>query len=74
MAILNKEDHPDQRIQIDTTGPDGNAFALLGYARKYAKQLGLEWEPIQDDMTSGDYDHLLDVFDKNFGEYVDLLR
>ena len=26
---------------IDLTGPDGNAFALMGYANRFAKQLGV---------------------------------
>ena len=25
-------------IVIDLTGPDGNAFALMGYAKRFAKQ------------------------------------
>jgi hypothetical protein len=59
---------------IDLTGPDGNAFALLGAATRYAKQLGIDDRPILDDMKSGDYEHLLEVFDKHFGEYVILER
>lgn len=74
MAILNKADRPEQRMQIDTTGPDGNAFALLARGQNLAKQLGMDWTPIQEEMTSGDYENLLEVFDKHFGEYVDLLR
>lgn len=74
MAILNKADRPDQRMEIDTTGPDGNAFALLARGRKLASQLNMEWKPIETEMTSGDYENLLEVFDKHFGEYVDLLR
>jgi len=72
MAILKKDG--TRRIVIDLTGPDGNAFALLAYAKRYAKDLGLEWSPIQAEMTSGDYENLLSVFDKYFGEYVDLER
>ena len=29
-------------IEIDLTGPDGNAFFLLGTAGRLAKQLGFE--------------------------------
>lgn len=61
-------------VVIDLTGPEGNAFVLLGYASKYAKQLGLDGKQIQDEMTSGDYENLLQVFDKNFGDYVILER
>jgi hypothetical protein len=61
-------------IVIDLTGPDGNAFVLLGYAKRYAKQLGLDGKAIQNEMMQGDYEHLLQVFDKNFGDYVILER
>ena len=61
-------------IVIDLTGPDGNAFALLGYAKRFTKQLGLEFDEISKEMTSGDYENLLEVFDKHFGEFVILER
>ena len=48
--------------------------ALLGYAKGYAKQLGLNWQPIQIEMTSNNYKNLIKVFDKHFGKYVDLER
>jgi len=59
---------------IDSTGPDGNAFVLLGYAKRYAKQLGLDGKAIQNEMMQGDYEHLLEVFDKNFGDFIILER
>lgn len=61
-------------IVIDLTGPDGNAFALMGLAKKLAKRLGLDSEIIINDMRSGDYENLLEVFDGNFGDYVILER
>ena len=65
---------PAQEIVIDLTGPDGNAFVLLGYARRFAKQLSIEPEPILNQMMSGDYENLLNVFDEYFGDYVILER
>ena len=59
-------------IVIDLTGPDGNAFALIGYANRLTKQLG--FKSPADEMMQGDYEHLLEVFDKNFGDYVILER
>ncbi len=59
--------------QIDITGPDGNAFALLGCARNFAKQLGWDAKAITDEMKEGDYDHLLDTFEKHFGSIVELV-
>ena len=71
--IREKRQRPKQII-IDLTGPDGNAFALMGYARQFAKQLGLDSNKIITEMTSGDYENLLEVFDKNFGSFVILER
>jgi len=53
-------------LTIDLSGPDGNAFALLGYARQYAKELSLDSEKIQFDMMSGDYANVVAVFERNF--------
>lgn len=62
------------RIEIDLTGPDGNAFVLIGMAGKFAKQLGLDINVIRTEMMKGDYENLLNVFEKYFGEYVTLYR
>ena len=61
-------------IVIDLTGPDGNAHALMGYANRFAKQLKLPSEKIISEMKEGDYEHLLQTFDKYFGDYVILER
>ena len=72
--IKNKSKGP---IEIDLTGPEGNAFVLLGYAKRYAKQLGMngvEAEEIVHEMQSSDYENLINVFDREFGDYVTLYR
>lgn len=61
-------------IVIDLTGPDGNAFALMGYASQFAKQLGKDASEITAEMMSGDYENLLQVFDREFGDFVILER
>jgi len=61
-------------IEIDLTGPQGNAFYLLGTAKKLANQLDLDSDEILNQMKSGDYENLLQVFDKNFGMFVTLYR
>ena len=43
-------------------------------AKKYAKQLEIDPQPILDDMMSGDYEHLLEVFEEQFGSFVTLYR
>ena len=56
------------------TGPDGNAFVLIGKAGSLAKQLGLDKDTIQKELMSGDYENLIKVFDKHFGHFVTLYR
>ena len=73
MAIKSKSEMSSE-ITIDLTGPDGNAFALMGYAKNSSRQLGLDFKEIQTEMTSGDYENLLEVFEKHFGSFVTLYR
>ena len=67
--IRKKKKHKGPII-IDLTGPDGNAYALMAYAKRFASQLGYDNKMIIGKMTSGDYEHLLDVFDSYFGKFV----
>jgi hypothetical protein len=69
-----REKQPQSEIVIDLTGPDGNAYALMAYAKRFARQLDIESEPIIQEMMSGDYENLLNVFDSYFGDYVILER
>jgi alanine-alpha-ketoisovalerate/valine-pyruvate aminotransferase len=64
-------------IEYDLTGPQGNAYFLLGTASKLGRQLGLdsdEIEVILRNMRSSDYENLVNVFDRNFGDFVTLYR
>lgn len=75
MTIIYKDAlHPEAKIVVDLDGPDGNAFFLLGLARKLCRDIGTDPVPIVADMTSQDYEHLVQVFDACFGEYVDIHR
>ena len=60
--IRQKNKYAEKVIDLD--GQEGNAFVLLGYARSFAKDLKLDFKKIRDEMTSGDYKHLLKVFQK----------
>jgi hypothetical protein len=49
-------------VQVQLTGQDGNAFAILGRTAKALRQAGVAQEEIDSffaEATSGDYDHLL---------------
>ena len=76
MAILTKSNKWKKQV-IDLTGPDGNAYYLLGTAMNLCKQLELSserTEEILDELKSSDYENLIKVFDKYFGKLIDLER
>ncbi len=74
--IRNKDEMPERTI-VDLTGPEGNAFVLLGYAKQWAKQLEYSDEKINALLTKmkvSDYENLLKVLDNEFGKFVTFLR
>ena len=72
--MIRKKTKNTGPIVIDLTGPDGNAFNLLGVANRLGKQLGMDTEALIERMTSGDYENLVQEFDKAFGNIVILER
>jgi len=72
--MIRKKEERNGPIVIDLTGPDGNAYSLMAYASRFAKQLNLDEKVIIKEMTSGDYENLLQVFDNYFGSFVILER
>ena len=74
MAIITND---NRKPTIDLRGPAGNAFAVIGAAKSLAEKLGYTSDEVNlviSDMKSSDYDHLIQVFDDHFGDYVDLIR
>jgi hypothetical protein len=59
---------------MDLTGPQGNAYVLIGTAMNLARQFGYDDEMIKEQMMSGDYENVVQTFDKYFGEHVILYR
>jgi hypothetical protein len=75
--IRSKSEKEIKQLEIDLTGPQGNAFVLLSTAEELGLSLGFPKEirnNIADLMRSGDYDNLVEVFDMWFGDYVILWR
>jgi len=72
--IKDVREKAQRGIEIDLTGPDGNAYVLLGYAKTLAKMLDRDFEDIHKRMTSGDYENLINVMEEEFGEYIILWR
>tara|TARA_Y100000310_G_C20249051_1_gene608218 strand:- start:147 stop:380 length:234 start_codon:yes stop_codon:yes gene_type:complete len=77
MAIRKKENREGTPINIDLSGPDGNAHVLLGMALRLCRQMGYDkdkTERILDEMQLSDYEGLLYTFDREFGLLVTLWR
>ena len=76
--IKSKANKPQQqKLEIDLTGPDGNAFVLMRYVETIGRQLGYARQritAIRKVMMMGDYEGLVKVFDREFGEHVVLWR
>jgi len=61
-------------IYVDLSGPQGNAFYLIGLGKKIGIQLERDRKRVNDvvnEMMAGDYDHLLEVFEREYGEFVE---
>ena len=59
----------NERPQLNLVGQDGNAFNVLGLARRAARKAGWAKEQIDaflKEATSGDYDNLLATCMKHF--------
>jgi len=64
--VDNLEDIGLSKPELNLTGQDGNAFSILGKARKVALKNNMPWETINKEATTGDYDHLLQTMMKYF--------
>lgn len=63
-----------EKLIIDLTGSNGNAWVLMGLAKRYCRDLNLDYNKICREMMAGDYENLIKVFDSYFGDYVILER
>lgn len=72
--IVKPHTRPQKEIEIDLSGPEGNAFVLMAYAERLAKEHGLEPEPILAEMMSGDYPNLVRTLDRYFGHCLILIE
>ena len=60
--IYNENNKPVLKL----LGQNGNIFAILGAAKRVATKHNMDWEKIQKEATSGDYDNALQVMMKYF--------
>lgn len=61
-------------IEIDLTGPEGNILVLLGILKGIARQMDIEWDPIQAKVLSQDYETSILYLDEIFGHVVTFLK
>lgn len=60
-------DQTHVKLTVDLSGPDGNAFVILGKVNDILRQFGYDEEAIGEVMkeaTSSDYDHLLETVER----------
>ena len=72
--MIKSKESQSVSVSVDLTGPEGNAFVLIGYARKWSKQLGLNPDKVEKEMMKGDYENLVSVLEKYFGSVVTFYR
>jgi hypothetical protein len=72
--MIKSKDTLKRGIEVDLTGPDGNAYAILALAKRLCREFDVPFKPLMDKMTSGDYENLIKVFDDKFGSFVTLYR
>lgn len=66
MAKTVKQPKESKKPELRLLGKDGNAFAILGAARRVALANDMPWQTIQHEAQAGDYDHLLRTMMKYF--------
>lgn len=70
MALLTEN---NVKTRIDLSSPQGNASYLIGVANKICKKLGFDHTIIESEMKSSDYVNLVYVFNREFGQLIDLV-
>lgn len=77
-SIKEKNGKP---VEIDLTGPDGNVFSLISIGIDLCKILNerrdaeyFDSRAFIKDMMSKDYEHAIQVMEKNFGHMIIMYR
>ena len=63
--MIKSKESLKRGIEIDLTGPDGNAYVIMGYAKRFGKQVGMSNSYINEmleKMMSSDYEKLNQSF------------
>ncbi len=68
-GVIKFKEVREMKPELVLVGEDGNAFSILGRARRAARGAGWtteEWEAVMAEAMSGDYDHLLATMMEHF--------
>ena len=66
-----------EKIEIDLLSSNGNAFVLIGICRDLGRKMGKTYAQLQAEQTelmSSDYEHLLSVVEKYYGDHINMYR
>ena len=76
-----KSVHDKEKIEIDLTAPEGNAFSLMRFAKDTANQMNkalgeehINVDELMKDMMSSDYEHIVELLEEHFGDFIILYR
>lgn len=58
---------------IDLSMEEGNVFGLMGMAIRLSKELEKDSKAIVKEMMASDYENAVYVFDREFGEFYDII-
>lgn len=61
-------------LHIDLGSPAGNVFNLMNIAQDLARQMGKDFLPLQEEMMSGDYENIIRVMEREFGDFITMYR
>lgn len=64
-------------MKIYSTSTEGNAFQIMGTVRAFLKKQGKtpdEIKKVMDDMTSGNYEHLCEVAERETDNQIVIIR
>lgn len=69
-----KKEKDNHNIIVDLNGPHGNAYFIMSVARHLSRSLDVDFKPIEAEMKAGDYNNLIDVVERHFGDYVEFWK
>ena len=75
--IKSIKDKPRAACEVDLTGPYGNAMHLVGLAGRWGRDLGWSEQKVkafQKVMLMGNYEGIVKMLDREFGDYVTFWR